>query len=452
MQKRLIAALVAAVPLAAVPLAAHATDGYFSHGYGMVAKGMAGASIAVTGDAFGGANNPATMAFAGNQFAVGVDLFSPRRKAERTGGAAFGLDGSADSGSNYFGIPEMAYNTMIGPDLSLGVTVYGNGGMNTDYPGGQLPSPGACGPATGPGSGFNPAAGPYNLLCGNGRLNMDLSQLIVAPTLAWRFNPQNSIAIAPLFAYQRFKMEGLQAFAGLSTSPGDVTNKGYDNSTGWGVRVGYYGQITPQFAIGATYASKLSMGNLDKYKGLFAQGGGFDIPSNWGVGVAITPVPEWQFALDYERINYSDSNSVNNRSDLILQCAGGNASACLGGSNGAGFGWQDVDIWKLGVQYTLNSQWKLRAGYNHTDNPIQARDVTFNIIAPGVVKDHATLGATYKLDAQNDITGALMYAFKNDVQGPSLFNNFFPPSMMASMQEKIQMYEWSLGVQWAHRF
>ena len=447
MQKRLVAALIAAMPLAA-----HATDGYFSHGYGMVAKGMGGTAIAVTGDAFGGANNPATMAFAGDQFAVGVDLFSPRRKAERTGGAAFGLDGSADSGSNYFGIPEMAYNKMIRPDLSLGVTVYGNGGMNTDYPGGQLPSPGACGPATGPGSGFNPAAGPYNLLCGNGRLNMDLSQLIVAPTIAWRFNPQNSIAIAPLFAYQRFKMEGLQAFAGLSTSPGDVTNNGYDSSTGWGVRVGYYGQITPQFAIGATYASKLSMGNFDKYKGLFAQGGGFDIPSNWGVGVAITPVPEWQFAIDYERINYSDSNSVSNRSDLILQCAGGNASACLGGSNGAGFGWQDVDIWKLGVQYTLNSQWTLRAGYNHTDNPIQARDVTFNIIAPGVVKDHATLGATYKLDAQNDITGAFMYAFKNDVQGPSLFNNFFPPSMMASMQEKIQMYEWSLGVQWAHRF
>ncbi len=445
-QKRLIAALVAAMPLAA-----HATDGYFSHGYGMVAKGMGGAAIAVTGDAFGGANNPATMAFAGNQFDVGVDLFSPHRKAERTGGAAYGLDGSADSGSNYFGIPEMAYNTMLRPDLSMGVTVYGNGGMNTNYSGGQLPSPGACGPAAGPGSGFNPSPGPYNLLCGNGSLGVDLTQLVIAPTIAWRINPQNSIGVAPLFAYQRFRAEGVQAFAGLSTSPGNVTNRGYDNSTGWGVRVGYYGQLTPQIAVGATYASKLSMGNFDKYKGLFAQSGGFDIPSNWGVGIAITPVPEWMFALDYERINYSDSNSVSNRGDLILQCAGGNPAACLGGSNGAGFGWQDVDVWKLGVQYKLDSQWTLRAGYNHSDNPIQARDVTFNILAPGVIRDHATVGATYKLDAQNDITGAAMYAFNNSVQGASLFNNFFPPPQ-PSMQEKIQMYEWSLGVQWAHHF
>ena len=114
MQKRLLAALVAALPLAA-----HATDGYFSHGFGMVAKGMGGASIAVTGDAFGGANNPGTMAFAGNQFAVGIDLFSPWRKAERTNDPGFGLGGSAESDSNYFGVPELGFNMMVRPDVSL---------------------------------------------------------------------------------------------------------------------------------------------------------------------------------------------------------------------------------------------------------------------------------------------------------------------------------------------
>ena len=192
--------------------------------------------------------------------------------------------------------------------------------------------------------------------------------------------------------------------------------------------------------------------NFDKYKGLFAESGGFDIPSNWGVGVALRPAPQWLVALDYERINYSDSKAVNNRSDLILQCAGGDASACLGGSNGAGFGWQDVDVVKLGVEYQLNAQWTLRAGYNHTDNPIEPRDVTFNILAPGVVKDHATLGATYRWDAHNEITGAGMYAFNNSVEGPSLLNNFFPPQAQANMQEKIEMYQWAIGVQWAYRF
>ena len=118
----------------------------------------------------------------------------------------------------------------IGLGLALGVTVYGNGGMNTDYPGDQLPSPGGCGPATGPGSGFNPAPGPYNLFCGNGRLGVDLVQLVIAPTLAWKIHPDHSIGISPLFAYQRFKQEGLQTFDTpfLSNSPGNVTNRGHD--------------------------------------------------------------------------------------------------------------------------------------------------------------------------------------------------------------------------------
>ena len=435
------------------PAAALATDGYFSHGYGMKGKGMAGASVALAQDAFGGANNPATMAFANPQIDLGLDIFSPRRKAERTGGTNFGLDGSADSGSNYFFIPELAFSTRLGNDMTLGVTVYGNGGMNTDYPGGQLPSPGGCGPAQGPGQGFNPAPGPYNLLCGNGRLGVDLSQLIVAPTFAWRFNPNHSLGVSPLFAYQRFKAEGVQAFAGLSTSPANVSNQGYDNSTGWGVRVGYYGQVSPQLSIGATYQSKLKMGTFDKYKGLFAEQGGFDIPSNWGVGLAFKPTPQWLLAVDYVEIKYSDVKSVHNPGSLIGLCAQQlDASTCLGGSNGAGFGWQDVKVWKLGIAYEVDSNWTLRAGYNHSDNPINPSDVTFNILAPGVVKDHATAGFTYKLNPQDEITGAFMYAFSNDVTGPSLFNGFIPPAAQPNMQEKIQMYEWSVGVQWARRF
>jgi long-chain fatty acid transport protein len=451
MKTRILVALVAA----ALPMAAHATDGYFSHGYGMKAKGMAGASIALTHDAFGGANNPATMAFAGGQFSLGLDIFSPWRNAERTGGAAFGLNGSADSDSNYFFIPELAYNTMVNPDLALGITVYGNGGMNTDYPGGQLPSPGACGPATGPGTGFNPSPGPYNLLCGNGSLGVDLSQLIVAPTIAWRMQKDHSLGVSPLFAYQRFKAEGVQAFAGLSNSPGDVSNRGYDDSIGWGVRIGYYGQITPQLALGATYQSKISMDEFGKYKGLFAEAGGFDIPSNWGIGFAFRPDPKWLIAVDYVEIKYSDAKSVNNPSNLILRCAnpaGPDFSACLGGSNGAGFGWEDVKVWKIGVQTEVDQKLTLRAGYNRTDNPIRAQDVTFNILAPGVVKDHVTAGFTYRLDAQDEITGAFAYVLENDVRGPSLFNNFFPPQAQANMQEKIEMYEWSIGLQWTRRF
>lgn len=437
--KRIALALAAGAPVLAC-----ATDGYFSHGYGMQSKGMGGAAVAVAESAFGAASNPATMVFAGSRFEVGVDLFSPWRKAERTGTPPqAGLNGSSDSDSNYFGIPEIAYNHLVNPNLSWGITVYGNGGMNTDYPGNALPAASAC-------QNFNPGQSSYNLLCGTGRLGVDLSQLVVAPSLAFKFAPTQSIGVAPLAGYQRFKAEGLQAFDNpmLSTNPGNVTNRGYDSSTGWGVRVGYYGVFAP-FAVGVSYTSKMSMQEFGKYSGLFAESGGFDLPSHWAAGVSWHASPQALVTAEYERINYTDAASVGNGSGNLLQCLGGNHASCLGGSGGAGFGWHDVNIFKLGVQYDVSPTLTVRGGYNYTQNPIHAEDVTFNILAPGVVQHHITAGATWKIDPASSITAAAMYAFSNDVTGPSFFNNFAPG---LALQEKIQMYEWSLGVQYARRF
>jgi long-chain fatty acid transport protein len=435
---------LAAFAALTLPFAAHATDGYFSHGYGMKEKGMGGASTAVAQDAFGGANNPATMGFVGNQWAVGLDWFSPQRTAQRTGSGAANIDGSAESDSTNFFVPEFGLNYMVRPDLALGITVYGNGGMNTNYPGGQISSASAC-------AGFNPGQPSYNLLCGTGNLGVDLMQLVIAPTAAWRFLPEHAVGVAPLFAYQRFKAEGLQAFdnSNLSTSPGSVTNNGYDDSTGWGVRIGYYGQLTPQIAIGASYSTKINMDSFDKYKGLFAQQGGFDIPSNWSLGVAFKPTPAWLIAVDYERIDYGDVKSISNPSNLLLQCTAANRSTCLGGSNGAGFGWQSINVWRFGVQYVINPEWTVRAGYQYTDNPIQPADVTPNILAPGVVQNHYTLGATWTFDKVNEITGAFMYAAKNSVTGQSLFVGFGAP---ASTTETITLKEYSFGLQYARKF
>jgi len=439
MKKLLLAAATAA---ALAPCAALATDGYFSHGYGMKAKGMAGAATAVAQDAFGGANNPATMAFAGNRWDIGVDWFSPHREASRTGSGPAGIDGTSESGATSFFIPEFAYNQMISSELALGVTVYGNGGMNTSYPGGEIPSASAC-------AGFNPAAGPYNLLCGNGKLGVDLSQLIIAPTVAWKFAQDHSLGLSPLFGYQRFKVDGLQAFAGFSTDPTNLTNNGYDSATGWGARIGYFGNLTKEFSVGAAYSTKIAMSEFDKYRGLFAEQGGFDMPANWSIGVAFRPESAWLVAVDYKRINYSGVKSVGNPSAGVVNCAGGDLSACLGGSNGAGFGWQDVSVWKIGVQYALDASLTLRAGYGRSDNPIRSEDVTFNILAPGVVQNHYTLGATVALDKESEITGAFMYAQKNSVSGQSLFAQFGAP---ATTTEEISLSEYSLGIAYARKF
>lgn len=420
--------------LAGLAGSAFATNGYFSHGYGMKAKGKAGADTATADDAFFGANNPAAAAFAGNRLDLGVDLFSPRREAGRTGsagafgGADPGRDFTSDSDSNYFLIPEFGYNRMINSNLALGVTVYGNGGMNTNYSGTAINS-GVSGFCDADSSGGpSPAdVGLFNGLCGKGRLGVDLMQLIVAPTAAYQVVPNHSIGISPLLGYQRFKAEGLQAF-GVSTASGG--NLGYDDAFGYGVRVGYMGKISPTLSIGAAYASKINFEKLDKYKGLFAEQGDFDIPENYNLGVAWQATPMVKLALDYQRINFSDVKSVGNPSNL---------PGALGANNGPGFGWDDVDVWKLGMEYKYAPKLTLRAGYSHANNPINSRDVTLNILAPAVIEDHVTLGFTYTLASGNEVTMAYMHGFKNDVSGVSSFGG----------TDKIQMYQNSLGIQYS---
>lgn len=143
--KLFVSAAVLAVAVGTfAPQAALATNGYFSLGYGLKAQGMGGAAAALTNDAKGGANNPASMAWAGNRFDVGFEEFNPTRSASRTGNAN-GLNASVASEQNSFVIPGVGYNRMLSSGSAIGVTVYGNGGLNTDYGSGQLNCGGGLG-------------------------------------------------------------------------------------------------------------------------------------------------------------------------------------------------------------------------------------------------------------------------------------------------------------------
>ena len=428
-------ALVAAA-LATCFSAAHATNGYFAHGYGVKAKGMGGASVAMIDDAFAGATNPAKAAFVGNRWDLGAEVFSPKRSMSRTG-SNLGLDGTVESDKNYFLVPEFGYNVALSEKIGLNLTVYGNGGMNTSYPGGQY----TCQDMT---SGqFYPG----NTLCGQGKLGVDLSQLIIAPTFAYKLDPNHAIGISPLLVYQRFKAYGIQPFAMMSGSRADVTNNGVDSSTGFGVRVGYYGKVNDTLSLGASYSPKVDMKAFDKYKGLFAEGGDFDIPGNYTVGFALNLTPTTVVALDYQRIMYSDVASVANPSSNM---------APLGSANGPGFGWQDIGVWKLGVQWQANATWTLRAGYNRSENPIQSRDVTFNILAPGVMQDHITLGATMAIDKVQEVSLFYMHAREKSVSGGSalgpMFQNFGAPAGTTGGTETIRMHQNSIGVQYSKKF
>lgn len=383
---------------------AQATDGYFSDGYGMRSKGMGGVGIALPQDALAAANNPAGMVMVGDRIDVGLDLFKPSRSADVSGAGGLANGSFSGNGRSVFAIPEFGYNKMMSADKSVGVSVYGNGGMNTSY-------------ASSP---FGPNAG------------INLQQLFIAPTFAMKINPRNAIGISLNLVYQTFSADGLQMFAGSSSNSAALTNNGTDSSTGMGVRVGWTGEVSDAVTLGATYQPKTKMSNFSKYAGLFANQGNFDIPANYGVGIAVKATDAMTISADYKVIQYSGVPSIAN-----TLTAGGP----LGAANGMGFGWSDVKVIKLGVSRIINDTLTLRAGYSHNTQPIPSSQTMFNILAPGVVQDHLTLGATWELSKVNSLTFAYMHAFQQGVNGPGSV-----PLSFGGGNANLNMNENSLGV------
>jgi long-chain fatty acid transport protein len=410
---RILFPVLAAAATLASSAPAWATDGYFSHGYGVKSQGMGGVGIALPQDALAAAANPAGMGLIGDRIDFGVTWFRPERESDIAGNAIPGANGtySGNDTQNFF-IPEFGYNRQINPDVTLGVSVYGNGGMNTDYKNG-IP-----------------------LFQSTGRAGVDLEQLFVAPTATWKITPTQTIGISINLAYQRFQARGLQGFnnAFFSAAPGNVTDNGHDDSYGAGVHIGWIGQVSDNVSLGATYQSKTWMSSFDKYKGLFAGQGSFDIPSTYGVGIAVKATPAWTVAADVQRINYSDVPSVGNPS--LANLFNG-----LGNNNGAGFAWHDVTTVKLGTSYAYSDTLTVRAGYNHANQPIHDGDTLMNILAPGVVKDHITFGATWTLPNKAELSLAYMHAFEYTVNGSNSI-----PLAFGGGNVNLKMYEDSIGI------
>jgi len=243
-------------------------------------------------------------------------------------------------------------------------------------------------------------------------------------------------------AVQTFKAYGLESFGdlGFSSTTEGLTNNGADWSYGLGWRLGWLGQyMDNRLSLGLNYSARVKMSRFEKYEGLFAEQGRFDIPESYGAGIAFKLTKKTDVAFDVMQISYSDVPSIGNPgpnafdpSDFNPLCPGADTPDCkLGGTNGLGFGWTDQTVYKLGFSHKLNERHTIRVGWNHAKAPIPADQVLFNMLAPGVVEDTFTLGYTYITDKDwltsyfggkhGKITLNYTHGFENTVKGQTMF-------------------------------
>jgi long-chain fatty acid transport protein len=408
--------------------AVHATNGYSPTGFGTANKGLAGAGVALPQDALAAATNPAGMVRLGHRLDVGAALFNPNRGFRANDDAQTPpfpsiTPGHYDSDNDLFLVPHFGWNRPLDERSTIAVSVGGNGGMNTDYNSAVWQNFNAL-----PGNPSSTATKPTGV---------DLAQLFAGFTYARQLNDRHAVGIMPILAVQRFKAKGLEPFRLLSVSPDNVTNKGYDYSWGYGLRVGWLGQLTDRLAIGASAQTRLYMTRFKDYKGLFAEQGDFDTPATIAVGLSFAATPDITIVFDWQRIFYGEVRALGNPNDAFL-----GPDNLLGANDGLGFGWDNINIFKLGVQWDYSPAWTFRAGVSQADQLFDNGQALFNVLAPATIRTHASLGFTYRMSKQNAITVAYTRAFNKKIRGQSPFTG--PQTGYVEMDQHEVEISWGI--------
>ncbi|MXV12509.1 aromatic hydrocarbon degradation protein [Xanthomonas sp. LMG 8992] len=342
--------------MAAVSGGAAANNGVALPGYGAQTQGLAGTSIALPLDAAASANNPAGMGAVGDRFDADLTLISAPVRSQ-VGNARYKDDALIP-------VPTAGYNRQLNDDLSLGVSVFGHG-VALDY--------------------GTPVYGSHDTLS-------KLQQVVLAPTLAWRVGEHQYLGVSPRLAYQRLHIAGLEGIGFQSA--------GADAAYGYGVALGWYGQLAPGLNAGLTWSSRIRFGQLQRYRGLLPDGR-LDLPQQAGAGLAWQPNAALTLAADWLWIDWSDERAYGNRIDQ---------GGALGDPDGPGFGWRSQRVFRLGADYRLDDAWSLRLGYSRASRLIPDSQAQLAVLAPLAQYRHYALGATWRLSPQLSLTGSVTHA------------------------------------------
>lgn len=421
------------------PATSFATNGMYMIGHGAKATAMGGAGVAYPQDAMAVAYNPASMTEVGAvRFDATLELFRPPRAVRHDSTTLPTDERSAD---DLFPIPAVgAVISDPNMDYAMGVAMIG-AGLGTNY-------------NQRDGTFFDPSGGNVAYK----KVGVFLMQMQILPSAAFRLTENHSVGGSVVLAAQTFTAFGLESFTSgtfnFTNSTDQLTNRGHDWSFGAGMRLGWFSTFfDKRFNVGLNYAPKVRMQKFNRYAGLFAQHGEFDIPESYALGLAYKFTPRTAVAIDIQRILWNEVPSIGHQGPTVsgdtlganpLCPQGSAAPECqLGGELGMGFGWRNQTVYKIGVEHKYTPGMALRAGYNYGKAPIPEDQVLFNMLAPATTEKHYTLGATLVMDKDSDISVTFMHSPKNVIKGPTMF----PGSSAA-----LSMSQTSIGIAYGSKF
>jgi len=404
--------------LMAAPNMAWATNGHQLMGIGAYQKSMGGAITAAPYDTTTAISNPAGMAIIGTKADFNFDLFLPVRSVDFTGAGGQKDEG----GSPLYLAPAVGWVGPVGgrDDLFFGGGMFLVSGMGVDYSTiNSIP--------------FGAQMGDFTPWKAN--LYSQYQFWKLAPTLAKKVNDQLYVGASLNVDYQQlaFKQKYFHPQSASSYIGADLSRA--VGALGFGVTIGAIYKVNDMIQIGATYISeqsfqdmeyRLSAGDIvfpDGKGNVFANGDGsykigMNFPQQFAIGVAVTPTERLKITADVKWINFSSTqDTIDLKGDFALVSQTTGAVTGAASSMPLNFGWDDIMIYAVGVEYKATPMVTLRAGFNHGDTPLGEEDVFNNAVFPVTPKDTVGLGVDLALGDHWGLGFAYMKVFNNEIEG-----------------------------------
>lgn len=386
-----------------------------SLGYGPRAKSMAGAGTAMIESSIWGNSNPGAQVFLGQNLGIGIELQMPQSQYLIIGEPTvfepglsslwpLGLEpGQVEGKKKILIIPQVAFNTKIDENNTIGVSIYANPPKGNEYETKTYYSRVIA--DFGSGEGFINPMGTVT-----SPTFFRFNQYFASISYSRKINDKLGIGLSAVGGWQSLNIGGLEAFGSLHYSefPQELSTNGSANAYGIGGKIGLQWNISEKIQAGVAFRSKIYMSRFEAYKGFISESGKLDTPSEWSLGLVYKPFERFLMALDVNRICYSGVPAWG----LAMKQEG---TVSLGGENGGGFGRKDQMNYKFGVQYRI-PKWQFRAGYQHSDVVLVAPEFLLNLLMPDVISDYISLGFSREI-AKQWVSLAVVKGLKNTLTG-----------------------------------
>ncbi len=249
---------------------------------------------------------------------------------------------------------------------------------------------------------------------GLGQVYTEAAFLQVIPTVSWQVTDSVSIGVGPTLTLGDVTIDPM-----VFNAPNDADGSGaprypsaHGTRTHWGagVQAGIYYEGLNYWHSGLTVKSPQWMETFrynteDELGRPVLQTMGMDLPMVISLGTAWSGWEGLVIAADVRYYDYANTE-------------GFESSGFQPDGSVAGLGWNSIVSVATGVQYEVNQDLLMRAGYTFNENPIPDSQAFFNIGAPLYYQHELHVGMSYRLTKRLWLNFAYTYYFENEISGP----------------------------------